>query len=262
MSEKKTILSSIQEFLKKPVKASIILISFFVLVGLIGKKYEQKEIKDIKVRILDGEDNFFLNESDIIALMTMDGSELLIGFNYEDLELKKLEKRLIRNPYINNAEIYADLKGNLHVKTWLKKPLARMVPGLGTHTYLCRGKSYMPMSSKYTSRVMLIRGKGLNHLVHEDSLNTDFGNKFYEFMEYVEKDPFLSAQISEIEVLGNKELILYPQVTKQYIEFGNLDNYQSKIEKLNLFYSKILQYKGWNTYERVCLKYKNQIVCE
>ena len=76
------------------------------------------------------------------------------------------------------------------------------------------------------------------------------------------QDEFLNAQIAEIEINKNKQLILYPQVTKQYIEFGELSDIESKIEKLNIFYKDILPFKGWNTYERVSLKFKNQIVCE
>jgi cell division protein FtsQ len=55
---------------------------------------------------------------------------------------------------------------------------------------------------------------------------------------------------------------MYPQVGKQYIEFGKAEQIEEKFSKLTIFYQKILPFKGWNTYKRVNLKYFNQIVCE
>ena len=49
--------------------------------------------------------------------------------------------------------------------------------------------------------------------------------------------------------------------TKQKIYFGNTDNMDNKFKKLELFYKNILPTKGWNYYESVNLKFKNQIVC-
>ena len=58
------------------------------------------------------------------------------------------------------------------------------------------------------------------------------------------------------------EMILYPQVTRQYVQFGTIDDWERKMAKLKIFYDRILPFKGWNSYTRVNLKYDNQIICE
>jgi cell division protein FtsQ len=55
---------------------------------------------------------------------------------------------------------------------------------------------------------------------------------------------------------------MYQQVGKQVIEFGEAKDIEEKFKKINLFYEEILPAKGWNTYSRVNVKYKGQIVCE
>jgi cell division protein FtsQ len=55
---------------------------------------------------------------------------------------------------------------------------------------------------------------------------------------------------------------MYQQVGKEVIDFGKPEMIESKFEKIAIFYEEILPSKGWNTYSRVCVKFKNQIVCE
>jgi cell division protein FtsQ len=65
-----------------------------------------------------------------------------------------------------------------------------------------------------------------------------------------------------VEVLGNEDLILYQQVGKQTIEFGKPEEIEEKFSRINIYYKEILPQKGWNTYSRVNVKFKGQIVCE
>ena len=72
---------------------------------------------------------------------------------------------------------------------------------------------------------------------------------------------FLKRIISEIDIKEDKNIIIYPQVSKQKIIFGYPDKIDDKFDKLIFFYKKILPAKGWNTYRSVNLKFENQIVC-
>ena len=58
------------------------------------------------------------------------------------------------------------------------------------------------------------------------------------------------------------DIILYPQVTRQLIEFGKAEHFEEKFRKLRYFYTKILPSKGWNHYARVNVEFEHQIICE
>ena len=81
-------------------------------------------------------------------------------------------------------------------------------------------------------------------------------------LHFIEMDEFLKAQIAQLEINELGEIVMYPQIGKQYIEFGKAENFEIKFRKLRAFYKEILPVKGWGTYQRVSLKYQNQIVCE
>ena len=92
--------------------------------------------------------------------------------------------------------------------------------------------------------------------------STDYGKKIFTMINYIINDIFLSKIISEIDINYNKNIIIYPQVSKQKIIFGYPEKIDVKFDKLMLFYKKILPAKGWNTYKSVNLKFKNQIICD
>ena len=58
------------------------------------------------------------------------------------------------------------------------------------------------------------------------------------------------------------EIVIYPQVTGQLVEFGTTANYEDKLKKLMIFYKEVLPQKGWTKYERVNLKYEGQVIAE
>jgi cell division protein FtsQ len=90
----------------------------------------------------------------------------------------------------------------------------------------------------------------------------DEGKDLFYFIKYIEKDKFWSAQFAQLKVDKRGMIEIFPQVTKQMIEFGDTYQYDEKLKKLKIFYDKILPDRGWNRYNRVNLKFENQIICE
>ena len=79
---------------------------------------------------------------------------------------------------------------------------------------------------------------------------------------YIDKDKFLKAQISHLEIADNGFIKLFTQISKQSIEFGQPENLDCKFEKFKILYKKILPKKGWNSYKRANLEFDKQIICE
>ncbi|MDR1436585.1 MAG: cell division protein FtsQ, partial [Candidatus Symbiothrix sp.] len=65
----------------------------------------------------------------------------------------------------------------------------------------------------------------------------------------------------QIYVAPNKDIELTPRVGNHQIILGKLEDCEEHLEKLKVFYEKILNKVGWNKYSKINLKYKNQIVC-
>ncbi len=57
-----------------------------------------------------------------------------------------------------DAQLFGDLKGNLIVNVELRRPIARIVQSDAPDAYIAEDGVIMPVSEKYTSRVMLLSG--------------------------------------------------------------------------------------------------------
>ena len=72
---------------------------------------------------------------------------------------------------------------------------------------------------------------------------------------------YLKALIEQIYVEKNGEFQLIPKFNDQVIIFGTTENIKDKFARLLIFYKQGLSITGWNRYNMINIKYKNQVVC-
>ena len=228
---------------------------FFTLTfGLIFVSFVYKKENDMIFDI--SSQNSFLNSEEIFDLTNdIINDSSIIDLNY-------LEEKIKSNKFIKDIEIYNNLNNVVNININQFKPYARLINNIGDDYYIDKNGEIFPVSNKYSERVLLIFFK--NHKSIDKEKNINFfqnGNEIFKLINYINRNDFYKKQISQINVLKDGEIIMIPQITKQKIYFGNTDNMEIKFKKLELFYKNILPTKGWNYYESVNLKFKNQIVC-
>ena len=79
--------------------------------------------------------------------------------------------------------------------------------------------------------------------------------------DFVNKNEFWRAQIEQVFIQANGQLLLLPQVGDYLIEFGTPDDYELKFRNLKAVYQQGFKNLGWNKYKAISVKYRNQIVC-
>lgn len=247
--------------LKRSVKILCSCLVLISLVAFVEKRRSHKACSHVTIEIQNRYQNYFVNENDVHLLMTNTGAEQLIGMRLSDLNLKELEKRIETNKYVKKANVYKDLKGNLIVEAFQNRPIARVLQTDAPDAYISSDGQILPVSERYTARVTLVSGPYTEHLVKQD-MQGDENQAIFQLINYIEEDAFWKAQIAQVDVQEDGEIILYPQVGKQQITFGKAEDIQDKFAKLTIFYKQILPRKGWSSYEKVNLKYQNQIVCD
>jgi cell division protein FtsQ len=83
----------------------------------------------------------------------------------------------------------------------------------------------------------------------------------FRLAEFITEDDFWNAQFEQIYVTNNYEFELIPRVGSHIIELGKVENLDEKFENLKILYNRGFNNLGWNQYEKISLKYKNQVVC-
>jgi cell division protein FtsQ len=248
--------------IKRELKITAILAVVFGLIAFSEKKQGTVSVKDIVIKIENIEGNQFIDESDIIDLMQLD-EENLKGASLDKLNLKQIETRIKMNRFVKDAQLYSDLKGNLVVKATLRRPVARLVRNDGPDGYIAEDGTVMPVSDKFTTRVVLISGSYIRGLLQLENLNKNEETKnLMTMLDMIREDDFWRAQIAQLDIDSKGHINIMPQIGGQLIEFGVADNLETKFRKMKIFYKEILPQRGWNTYKRVNLEYEGQIIAE
>ena len=226
---------------------------FIVVIVIFSFKNNSSPIKEIVVN----SENKFLDRYQIESLITekMDKDSIIKNANI-------IEKNILANPFVKEIKLYQDLSNKLIVDLVQYQPIARLVFENKKDFYIDLHGNIFPTSTKFSERVLLIHTDDNINYDLKNINSTDYGKKIFTMINYIINDTFLSKIISEIDINYDKNIIIYPQVSKQKIIFGYPEQIDVKFDKLMLFYKKVLPAKGWNTYKTVNLKFKNQIICD
>ena len=251
---------------KYNIRREVKIITAILIVGGIIAFTERRQgsasIKDITIKMKNADENHFLDEDDIVKLMELKMDNLK-GASLDRVNMKEVENKIRRDPFIKDAQLYSDLKGNLVVSAEVRRPIARIVRSDGPDGYIAEDGTIMPVSDKFTSRVILISGSFVKQMLKQHNLNTtESGKQLIMLINTIRENEFWKAQIAQLDIDSKMRITIYPQVGDERIEFGRPENVDTKLTKLMIFYKEILPRMGWNKYDRVNLEYEGQIVAE
>lgn len=220
-------------------------------------------MEDIDVEIENAYENFFVDEDDVMALIMQGEGDSILGDGFTAVSLKEVEQRIKSHSFVKDAEVFRDLKGHLVVKARQNKPVARLISNGGKNAYIGEDGDILPVSPKYTARVPVVTGKYVDRLMGLGEVAEDeYAVKVYDLINFINDNKFWSMQIGQIDINSKGKVVMYPQVGDQLLEFGYAEDFDRKFKKLEIFFKQIMPTKGWNTYERVNVEYKDQIICE
>lgn len=247
------------------IKNSVLFILLAVVpvafIAFVEKKEKEKQYRTMEVFVEGISDVYFIDEAEVLRILENEFPVLKTGFPLADISLRQIEDKVESHPFVKNAEVFKDLKGKVLVKIEQYRPVARIIRPMAAHGYVSAEGVVLPTSPNYTTRVLTLEGALADELLGQEDLSKEHMD-LLELIHFIEQDKFWSAQIASLELNRKKEIKMHQQVGKQVIEFGRPNEIEEKFEKIALFYKEILPKKGWNTYDRVNVKYKDQIICE
>ncbi|PIB37361.1 hypothetical protein BFP72_02815 [Reichenbachiella sp. 5M10] len=246
----------------KPFRYGLVVVGLMVIIGFTSTRHSDRYISDVVISVDNQYENYFIDQQDVLALINAAGRDYLLNSDIGALDLKELEQRIETHQFVEDAQAYLDVRGNLSIDVKQNRPIARIINPRGKDYYIGTKGDVLPESEHYTARVLLVELEDEYWLSEFNIKDSKGGEQVFGLLEYLVHDEFWNTQIAGMKIQRNQDIVLYPQVTKQEVEFGKAEEIESKFRRLKTFYKKILPYKGWNTYKSVNLKYKDQIVCK
>ncbi len=220
-----------------------------VVFSFANGKSEKLVFSGTQILVVDSVKRGFVREIDVERIIKKKYPQI-VGVSIAGINKEVLEDLIDKIPYVKKSEVYNSLSGKLIVEIKQRNPIVRI---LGENSYYIDAEGEkMPLSGNYTSRVLVVSGVVNDQLIKEE---------LFELVKFITNDEFWRSQINQIDVDRNREYILIPRVGAHKIELGSIENYQIKFQKLSALYTKGFAKKGWNSYSKINLKYKDQVVC-
>jgi cell division protein FtsQ len=238
----------------------ICLAGLVVLMSFVDGKKKKLVCTNVKI-LIPGADNFIEREEVDAILKQSQGS--LIGQNLAGINLQRIEKNIIANPYIAYATVYADMNGVIQIEIKQRQPILRVINSAGQDYYIDSNGLKMPVSPNFTANVLAANGDIMEHFSGKvDTLITKLAVDLYKVASYVKRDTLWDAQIEQLYVNNARDIELIPRVGNHRIVLGTADSLETKMRNLLAFYKKAIPKVGWNRYKTINIKYINQVVCE
>ncbi len=220
-----------------------------IVLTFVSAKRDEVECKGMRVTVEDAVANAFADEGDVVRVVKERYGDVA-GRGITEIDKDSIERLLVGRSVVKSAQVYYSLDGYLHIEIRQRKPVLRVLNDDGY--YVDEDGRIMPLSHKYTSRVVVATGNVSRKFACEE---------LYPFVMVLRNDEFWDAYVEQIVVDGKKEVILIPKVGNFRIVLGGMKGYEQKMEKLRLFLKKGIARKGWNLYKEINLKFGRQIVC-
>ena len=208
----------------------------------------------------------FLTQSQLLTLANKHARRPIIGQSTKRLNLQDMEDNLRTHPFVRKVEVYRSHNGDVSIYLLQKEPIARLVYGTSrrpSEKYLTQRGELLSLSESFTARVPILE---LPYSFREEKSYwanpTHSRYQLWKMLREIREDPFWRAQIAYLSLGETNDLHLQTQLSRQVIYFGSAVDREKKFKKLRLLYSHILPQKGWNTYRKVDLRFRNQIVCK
>lgn len=168
----------------------------------------------------------------------------------EGLDLKKLEKSVNNNDFVQKSEVFVSVDGVLKAVVKQKTPVGRVVSETGSF-YVDYEGNRMPLSENYSARVPLVSGK----------IDAVENEKLSEVLKMIYEDDFLKKNIIGVQVVPNGNLIMQNRNYDYTIDFGKIINIDRKFKNYKAFFQKAVSDSTLNNYKKINLKFTQQVVC-
>ncbi|MDR1859906.1 MAG: hypothetical protein LBR06_03175 [Bacteroidales bacterium] len=249
-------------------------LTFIILIGVVialaaaaavfaWRKYSSAVCADIVVHVAKNSPEFIAKERLVAQIRSFlasadssgkkdAGRQILLS----EINTGNVEKELKKATSVARVEVFRkvyatgnELKGRLVVNVAFRQPLFRVA---GTRDFYVDADG-VPVYEVhlYPAHVPVVTG----------AVDEKYAARMLPLMKFLSSDKFWRAQIQQLNVTANGDILMAPLAGDHIIEFGPPDRFREKFRNLTALYEQGFREVGWDRYRKVSVKYRNQVVC-
>jgi len=241
----------------------------FVALSFTADKRSDVLCSRINVIVTDSSDAQFFDRSDVERVLRS-GKIKIRGIPISEINTRKVEALFSKNPYIRKIEVFTTLDGALNIKVRQRTPVIRVIASNGSGYYLDKNGYIMPASRKYCPYLLVANGSfpvgdQFKRVACLDSIpDKKFYKPWFELLEladFINGSSFWSSQIVQLYLNSKHDFEIIPRVGAHQIILGKAEEHETKFNNLKILYEEGLKKEGWNNYQKIDLRFKNQVIC-
>lgn len=225
-----------------------------------GERRTENICRSVNVRILDSIASDIVDKQDLEEML----KKLAVGKKTDSLNLFEIENILDNNGEIAKSQVFWKDANTLGVNLTQRRPVVRFESSRGRF-YSDRDGYLFPVL--HTIDVPVVTGKiplnvNSGYRGYADSSSIKWIKDIAEMSAFISSDKYWNRQISQIDVMANRDLVLYPTEGEIRFVFGDASDYKLKFRKIEKYYQHIAPTEKAKRYTVINVKFKNQIICK
>ncbi|MBD5284251.1 MAG: hypothetical protein HDS31_06590 [Bacteroides sp.] len=177
--------------------------------------------------------------------------EKILGIQSERVNTVKIKNYLSRLDAFEDVDCLMAADGSLQVIVTPMVPEFRVLDPRGDSYYVNKDGKKMKSNPEFFADVPVVVGQFMPNFPFK---------KILPVVRYVNTDPELSALVTGVKVNDLSNILLLPRIQGHVINIGDGDRLAEKRAAILTAYRKVLPARGWDTYDTISVKFRNQIV--
>lgn len=239
--------------MKKKTKILTVFIVLVIVVLVIGANvwHRHSQVRHVRVNIdYAGADTLVAPEQIIQEINA--GIPGLKTLKLGEVDLDKVQAVAAQSPYLQDCEAGTSIGGSVVVYAVQRRPIVRIFTTEAEY-YLDTAGVRVPVSAIGSSDVIVASG---NIVPNGKSMS-----QVLALAKFLDLQPDIAPLFDQIYCDRQGCLFLTPKLGNFVVEVGDADNLDEKFDNLLALYSRGLPHTGWDTYSKISIKYKGQVVC-
>ena len=246
--------------MKRPYKIMLILLGAVVLMVLvvvanIGRS--RSTVRGIEVSIRYGKQPQLV-DTQMVKDSILSAVPALLQQQVGQVDRRAVADAAARVPFLCDVSASTSVSGKVVVRAKQRRPIARLY--YGPQEYYFDNEGALMPSSPLGSCNVLVAGGDFAEPLRADSLNNQVLS-LMELARFLDHESKYGDLIDQIYIERDGDIMMVPKLGNHVVELGTLEDLDSKFSNLLTFYRKGMPRAGWDTYSRLSLKFKNQVVC-
>lgn len=174
----------------------------------------------------------------------------IVGQHFNSVNTLDIENYLKGFSNFENVECVLNAKGHLVVDIVPMVPEIRIFDGNRSY-YVNKDGIWIAATAEFFTDVPVVQGH----------FNKQFPPTYVlPLTRFITSDPDMNRIASYVVAVDRDNLMIVPRIAGHIINFGDTTRLAAKRDALLTAYRNILPYRGWETYDTISVKFRNQIV--